>query len=479
MTGKQLSVLSQEIADLPLARIAPQCPLPLYNDLNPAWEGRIKKFVQAVVRPLVGPTDTLSLIEWQGLLSSFAPWFAWAERRPVTVFDTFGAERVLELNKSAARKMLIDLIEKDKAEAATFSSLVSLEKLARFRRDVYPLCLNFVNFKDFYSRSGAAIFQAGTLYLDQRSCNFCLKVDDPNKHAVMAAMAGTYLAYCECRGRGGAIMTIVAAFTNGDSENIIVGRNGVFYDREGNDWDATVTRIIENPISLRQAFWLPYKSLVRMIESQVAKRATAANAQSTSKLEQTATTVSDVGANKPDPPPKNLDIGIVAALGVAAGALGTFIATLLGYASGIFKLGPIAVIAALAGLLLLISGPSIILAYIKLRKRNLGPILDASGWAVNAKARINVPFGTVLTHIAVLPPGAQRDRTDPYAEKKSPWPKVIVLALLVYCAYFALDHLGFVNEWTRGRIGLKKENRENAVHIDKKISPTATDIKDR
>ena len=43
---------------------------------------------------------------------------------------------------------------------------------------------------------------------------------------------------------------------------------------------------------------------------------------------------------------------------------------------------------AFAGLLLLISGPSMIIAYMKLRKRNLGPILDANGWAVNARANV-------------------------------------------------------------------------------------------
>jgi hypothetical protein len=43
---------------------------------------------------------------------------------------------------------------------------------------------------------------------------------------------------------------------------------------------------------------------------------------------------------------------------------------------------------------------------------------------------------------------------------------VIVLALLLYVAYFALDHMGFVNDWTAGRIGMKKEKSPTMV-IDK------------
>ena len=68
----------------------------------------------------------------------------------------------------------------------------------------------------------------------------------------------------------------------------MVGRNGIFYDRKGRDWDATITKIVDNPISLRQAFWSPYKKFVRMIEEQVAKRAAAAEAASTARLAGTA-----------------------------------------------------------------------------------------------------------------------------------------------------------------------------------------------
>jgi hypothetical protein len=108
---------------------------------------------------------------------------------------------------------------------------------------------------------------------------------------------------------------------------------------------------------------------------------------------------------------------------------------------------------ALLALLLIVSTPSMVMAYLKLRRRNLGPILDANGWAVNAKAKMNVPFGGSLTAVATLPPGSQRDLVDPYAEKKSPWPKVIIVLVILAIAYMALDKLGFLYEWTNGRLG--------------------------
>ena len=57
--------------------------------------------------------------------------------------------------------------------------------------------------------------------------------------------------------------------------------------------------------------------------------------------------------------------------------------------------------------------PAMLMAYFKLRKRNLGPILDANGWAVNTRARINIPFGTALTHMAQLPAANASENPGP------------------------------------------------------------------
>jgi hypothetical protein len=82
-------------------------------------------------------------------------------------------------------------------------------------------------------------------------------------------------------------------------------------------------------------------------------------------------------------------------------------------------------------LLLAISGPSMLIAWLKLRQRNIGPLLDANGWAVNALAFINVPFGGALTGVAKLPQGASRALVDPFAQKKRPWRFYVFLFLVV------------------------------------------------
>jgi hypothetical protein len=234
----------------------------------------------------------------------------------------------------------------------------------------------------------------------------------------------------------------------------MVGRNGIFYDRKGRDWDATITKLIDNPISIRQAFWLPYKKLVRMLEEQVAKRAADADAASTAKLQDAAAMTATAGASTPAAP-KKMDLGTIALLTTAFTAIAGIVTTILGKVTGIFTLPPaqavLAVIGIFLGVILLVSGPSMILAYMKLRKRNLGPILDANGWAVNAKAKINVAFGKSLTQIAKLPPGSKRDLRDPFADKQSPWPKIIV-ALVVLLVITGSWYFGKLDKVLPGKV---------------------------
>ncbi|MEA2696039.1 MAG: hypothetical protein QOI66_310 [Myxococcales bacterium] len=434
VASSPLSITADEVADFPLAVIAPGKPLPLEGAVNPAHAAALATLRRDAVTPLLGDGDhaTLDEAEWAALQNKVADYFAWQDAHPALRANVLGDERLVALAAAGVRDALTNLMAQDKALEKEATSLDNVERLVRYHRDLVLLCTNFINFRDFYDGGQPAIFQAGTLYLDRRSCGLCLPVDDPAKHASMAALAGACLVYLDCwRKATGEKRQIVAAFTAGDSDNLMVGRNGLFYDRQGHDWDATITKIIDNPISLRQAFWSPYKKFVRFLEEQIAKRAAAHDAEAHGKLNVAATSAVNVDRAKPAEP-KKLDVGTVAALGVAVGAIGTFVTALVGYLSGVLQLGVLATVGAIIGVIAAISAPSMILAFIKLRKRNLGPILDANGWAVNAKARISVPFGRTLTGTAHLPKGSRRDRRDPYAEKRLPWKRLLLLAVLIY-----------------------------------------------
>jgi hypothetical protein len=445
--AKDLNSNHADIASLPLAQVGATTPLPLAQGINPAWAGAIAALQTNAIVPLLGARTVLTEADWNIVTGKLAAFDTWNAGKTGGTIEKIGVARAREILGTKTRETLTALVAKDKAEEGNAVAVIGLHRLIHYHRDLVKLCRNFVNFGDFYGRKDKAIFQAGTLYLDQRSCDLCLTVDDAGKHATMAAMAGTYLAYCDCvRKSSGEKLSMVAAFTGGDSDNLMVGRNGIFYDRAGRDWDATITKIVDNPISIRQAFWSPYKKLVRMIEERAAKAAAAADADATTKLE--AVAKAEAGTKPPEA--KKIDVGTVAAMGVAFGAIGTA----AGYFLGAFKNIPswqIPLI--LIVIMLLISAPSMAIAWLKLRKRNLGPILDANGWAVNAKAKMNVPFGGALTGVAALPPGAQMSAADAYAEKPALWPKLLITLFVIWWIYAFVSDTGILYRLTDGKTG--------------------------
>jgi len=460
IAASDMSITAQEVAGFPLARIEAWRALPLtaaagasgvVEGINPAWAAAIETFRATCAQPILGGTAAqLTEAEWARLQSTLAAHEAWAARKAGAALEALGVTAVRALLAGPSRAGLTALVAQDAAKAPEMEAIAAVERLARYHRDLYQLLNNFVAFRDFYSRERPAVFQVGRLFLDGRSCDLCVRVDDAGKHAALAGLAKSFLAYCECT-RNGETMTIAAAFTDGDSDNLMVGRNGVFYDRQGRDWDATITKLVENPISIRQAFWAPYKKFVRLIEEQVAKRAAAGEAAADEKLGTAATSTAHV--EKKAPEAKKIDVGTVAALGVAFGAIGTLLTAMVGYLVGILTLPFWQVVLALAGILVLISTPSMVIAWLKLRQRNLGPILDANGWAVNGQVKMNVPFGAALTKVAEIPSGSGSSFAVRYPEPPTALPKLVAALIGVAFVVSLLNHFGVVSTLTGGRFG--------------------------
>ncbi len=458
MARKDLSASVEDVASLPLATIGVGKALPLDGGINPAWAASIARLQSAVVKPIFGDKSSLDAGEWDLISARFAAFEGWLEHKKGTAVEKLGLERVREILASDAKASLTALIEKDKALEQEANSIASVDKLVRYHRDLFTLLNNFASFQDFYSPGSKAIFQTGSLFIDGRSSDLCIKVDDIDKHSAMATLSQTYLAYCQCRRNGDSEkMNIAAALTDGDAGNLMVGRNGVFYDRKGNDWDATVVKLIEHPISIREAFWSPYRQVAKMIHEQIEKVAGAHHKKVTDAASAGVSgAAATAEAGKP-PAEAPFDVGkfagIFAAIGLAIGAIGTAIASVL---TGFLSLSWWEMPLAIAGLMLLISGPSMVIAYFKLRKRNLAPILDANGWAVNTRATINIPFGKTLTALAKLPEGAQYSLIDPFAEKERPWKFYIFLVVVAALALFLVQK-GYVSDWLKKASAPKQE----------------------
>ena len=289
------------------------------------------------------------------------------------------------------------------ALAAAKAEFEPLRKLLLIHRDFYRLLRNFITLEDFYDRDSETIasFEAGTLIIDQRACKLCMRVNDPAKHDAQAPLSGMYLLYCHCENKKtGKTMSIVAAMTQGEVKNLSVGKNAVFYDNDGLDYDATVTKIIDNPISIRQAFWTPYRKFGNWIQEKINKSAAEKDAKAFDDMTAKADAAADPNAEKKMPFDIAKFAGIFAAIGMALGMIG---AALVRVAEGMSSFHWWQYLVVLACILLVISGPSMIIAWMKLRRRNLAPVLNANGWAVNSDAIISVPFGKTLTEQVAFP----------------------------------------------------------------------------
>lgn len=411
IANQNLSTHNLDIEALPLARVSAACQLKLTSVLNPAWDSRISDLHDTVLKPLSSKSlEVLDLPTWKSIKARFAAYRKWRQAKPDTGVEPLGILRIRELLSSDCAQPLNDLLEADRVLAPKMKAVNSVEKLARYHRDLIQVLNNYVNFNDFYSENTHAIFQAGELYLDGRECRLCLKVDNPAKHSALASLSRAFVAYCECRRADSpSTFNIAAIFSNGDSANLIVGRNGVFRDREGKLWDTTIVRLIENPISIREAFFKPYVRLGRFISDQLEKwavsRDKAIQKQMETGVETVATGSTENGSKENNKSQQSIGgvAGMIAAGGIALGAIGAGLASLFTTLKGLaWWEFPIVMF----GLVLIVSLPSMFIAWLKIRKRTLAPLLDASGWAVNGRTLISFRMGRQLTRRAKIPPEA-------------------------------------------------------------------------
>ncbi len=445
ISSKNLSKCNDEISNYPIARISDDKMLKLDAAINPVYESAFN-----TLKAIAFADETaISEAKWNELGAKFAPYIAWKADKKGAAVESLGIDTVKTIIEGNQKSALIDLINQDKAVENEVNDIKSVNKLMLLYRDFYKLVKNYVTFSDFYSRdeNNKAIFQAGTLYIDQRSCDLCIKVADMAAHNASATFSGMYLIYCNCTSKvKNQTMSIVAVLTNGDVNNLRVGMNAIFYDRNGLDWDAVVTKIVDNPISIRQAFWSPYNKFIRFIEEQVNKFASNQDTKmmnnATSQISEKSTELTETKVSAAEKSKKEaFDIakfcGIFAAIGMAIGYIGGFLTAI---AKGFLDLSWWQMPLAIAGLFLIISGPSMILAWLKLRKRNLSPLLNANGWAINAQAYVSITFGATLTKMASVPTIML---PDPYAKKKtSGWVKLLYLVVFLVAVFAALYFTG-------------------------------------
>ncbi len=447
ISGENLTGKLDDIATYPLARVNKDQVLNMNETLNPVWAPKFEE-LKAIV--FESGKEKLTEAEWCEVGAKCAAYVAWKGAKAGAAVESLGMETIQKYLDQNKKESLLALVAKDAALKDDVDNIALMDKFLHIYRDFYRLLKNFITFHDFYDKckETIAIFQSGRLIIDQRECLFCMKVADAGKHSASAAASGMYLVYCDCTAKGVAgKLQIMAAITVGDIGDIVVGKNAIYYDNKGVEYDAVITKVIDNPISMSQAFWSPYRRIASTVEGFIAKNAADKDAKI---MKDVTTSINNAPKAVPAEPKAAaaaaapFDIGkfagIFAALGMAVGMIGSALASLV---KGLVALTWWQVILTFLGCMLVISGPAMVMAWMKLRRRNIAPLLNANGWAINASSKISIPFGETLTNIAKFP---TLNLKDPYAKKGIPaWKKwlisisslVVVLAVLWICNLFA------------------------------------------
>ncbi len=425
ISAENLTGKTEEIASYPIARINGKPEIDLSAPVNPAWSARFGLVKEVALKD----KKVLTEADWAELGAMFAAYTAWKGAKAGASVEALGLDAVKDILAKDRKAAILDLIAQDAALAEEAANIANVDKFLYVFRDFYRLLRNFVTLDDFYTKDKnvSAIFQSGRLIIDQRECRFCMKVADMAKHTASAATSGMFLVYCDCTTKAKAgKLSIVAAVTVGDVGDLIVGKNAIYYDNDGVEWDAVITKIIDNPISVAQAFWSPYRRMAKAVENLINKSAADKDAKimadATAKLNAVPAGGTAAAAASPAQP---FDIGkfagIFAAFGMALGSLGTALTKIFG---GVLNMPPHKTILALLAIILVISGPAMVMAWMKLRRRNIAPLLNANGWAVNAASKISIPFGETLTDAAKYP---KLKLKDPYAKKGlATWKKWVI-----------------------------------------------------
>lgn len=457
------------LKEAPIARPNPEGILDIEAWLNPLFADDLKKLA-ALVLPLVPAikkrenpnTNTkISRKEWAKIRELFGEFRAYMQRKPPDMPDELRGDELRELILGPLPERLRFLIAEDREASKELKAISDLEKLALYQRWLVELANNMASFPYLFVLNERCLFETGTLILDGRELSFCVRVNQKSEHKAIAEQANLFVIYADLdrKSKSGETetMSIAAAVTSGVRRGISMGKRGIFYDREGREWDARIVDIIVRPISLWEAAVAPFVRLrdfvLDRIERWTESRFVSAESRALETGEGQVLAPDALAAPRPpgaasDPAAQqaqrnasnaqslglaNLFFGSAISLAAIGSAAAFAIKTL----SLTDPVNLLVVVCGIVGGIMLLSA---FLGWLRLRKRDLSTLLEACGWAFNVRILLRRRHSLRFTRIPPIPRKAVRERgaMPRIASDDSRTSSfVVILALLLICLLIA------------------------------------------
>lgn len=436
--AKDPAAIRAYLKDASLGRLNQEGVLDLSGWLNPVFADDVKKLAAEVLPKVLGlptPPTQLGRGEWSRVRAAFEAYRAWRQKKPADLPDGLSGEALNAMIAGPLPEQLRVLAIEDKKASEELQAISDLEKLALYQRWLLELANNMVSFPALFQGKERCLFEVGTLVIDGREMSLCLRVHDVGGHKAIADSSNVFVIYVECERKNGDAsekMTVAAGVTSGTRRGIAIGKRGVFYDRDGQEWDAKVVDLIVKPISLLESAVGPFVRLRTMIGERVQKlvgskletmeksAAESADAHVTAgasvALNPTpgapAPAPAPAAAPAPAPPPPAAPgaglQGLLVGGSIAFAALGSALALVV---QTVANINPLKGVLALAGVVLAIMALSAFLGWLKLRKRDVSTLLEACGWAFNVRIYLRRALSLRFTRVPPLPAGSIRERS--------------------------------------------------------------------
>jgi hypothetical protein len=401
------AVIEEVLQKAPLAKATPERTLNLAAAINPFYVERVETFFRETVKPVLGERQSLNAREWQELRQLFSAHENWLQGKNGAMVEPLGAEKLQAYLEPRYAKIVADLIADSRGTAIIMDNLRLIEKVLLFQCHLLRFANNFVSFPELYDTRARALFELGSLVMDGRRFNFAVRVANRAEHVNVAKTSSLCVLYATVMPKDGRpAYEISVPVTSGNKGNLCLGKRGVFYDVDGRENDARILDIIENPISFWEALLSPFKRIGKLLSGKIEAWTTASG----NKLENTTSAAfTQVGQPHPGTPTAPAPAGSGAAgmlmgAGVATAALGSATAYI---AKTLAETSWLAILTGVLGAVLLVLIPTGIIAFFKLRRRDLSAILEGSGWAINARMRLTSKQGRFFTQHPKYPAGAK------------------------------------------------------------------------
>ncbi|MFO0723446.1 MAG: hypothetical protein U1E65_06680 [Myxococcota bacterium] len=456
---KDPAAIRAYLKEASIGRLNVEASLDLTGWLNPLFQDDVKRLASEVLPKVLGlpaAPRALSRADWNKVRGAFEAYRAWQQKKPAPLPDGLAGDPLRALVEGPHPAALTALAAEDKKASEELQAISDLEKLALYQRWLIELMNNMVSFPALFQGKERCLFEVGTLVLDGREMNLCVRVNDVGAHKAIADESNVFVIYVECERRNGDAlekMVIGAGVTSGTRRGIAVGKRGVFYDRDGREWDARVIDLIVKPISLMESAVAPFVRLRAMIADRIQKLvgnklgALEKSAAESADAKVTATGTAALegapaaapAAAPPPPPPAPAAApgaglqGLLVGGSIAFAALGSAMALIV---QTVANIAPLKGLLAVAGVVVAIMGLSAFLGWLKLRKRDVSTLLEACGWAFNVRIYLRRALSLRFTRVPPLPSGSVRERTyiPLVAAEEEPSSLRWVLPLLVLAA---------------------------------------------